>query len=177
VGAMDATDREQILRLMAESDEALVAAVAGVSDEGARRRPQPERWSVLECVEHVILVEDGVFASISVRSTPGAPPVEPRREGQILRGMTNRERKIPAPEHAEPTGRYSSLAEALQEFSNRRARTVAYVEQYQDDPRNRTTLRPVIGPISCQEMFLVLALHPARHALQIREARKSLGLE
>src|SRR5277367_4753310 len=144
---MDATDREQILRLMAESDEALVAAVAGVSDEGARRRPQPERWSVLECVEHVILVEDGVFASISVRSTPGAPPVEPRREGQILRGMTNR------------------------------ARTVAYVEQYQDDPRNRTTLHPVIGPISCQEMFLVLALHPARHALQIREARKSLGLE
>jgi len=26
-------------------------------------------------------------------------------------------------------------------------------------------------------MFLVLALHPARHALQIREARKSLGVE
>jgi hypothetical protein len=26
-------------------------------------------------------------------------------------------------------------------------------------------------------MFLVLALHPARHALQIRETRKSLGLE
>ena len=174
---MDATDRQQILRLIAESDEALVAAVAGLADEGARRRPEPERWSVLECIEHVILVEDGVFASISARSTPGAPAVEPRREGQILRGMTNRERKFPAPGHAEPTGRYASLAEALLEFRKRRARTVAYVEQYQDDPRNRTTLHPVIGPVSCQEMFLVLALHPARHALQIREARRSLGLE
>ena len=174
---MDAADREQILRLMAESDDALVTAVAGLADEDARRRPEPARWSVLECVEHVILVEDGVFASVSVKSTPGAPPVEPRREGQILRGMTNRERKFPAPEHAEPAGRYSSLAEALQEFCKRRARTVAYVEQYQQDPRNRTTLHPVIGPVSCQEMFLVLALHPARHALQIREARKSLGLE
>ena len=174
---MHLTDREQILRLMAESDAALVAAVAGVSDEGARRRPEPQRWSVLECVEHVILVEDGVFASISARSTPGAPSVEPRREGQILRGMTKREHKVAAPEHAEPTGRYSSLAEALQEFRQRRARTVAYVEQYQDDPRNRTTLHPVLGPVNCQEMFLVLALHPARHALQIKEARKSLGLE
>jgi hypothetical protein len=174
---MDTADREQILRLIAESDAALVAAVAGVSEEGARIRPEPQRWSVLECVEHVILVEDGVFASISVRSTPGAPAVEPRREGQILRGMTKREYKISAPEFAEPTGRYSSLAEVLQEFRKRRARTVAYVEQYQDDPRNRTTSHPVLGPVNCQEMFLVLALHPARHALQIREARKSLGLE
>jgi hypothetical protein len=174
---MNAADREQILRLIAESEEALVAAVAGVSDERARQRPEPQRWSVLECVEHVILVEDGVFASISAKSRPGAPAVEPRREGQILRGMTNRERKIPAPEHAEPTGRYSSLAEALQEFRKRRARTVAYVEQYQDDPRNRTTLHPVLGPVNCQEMFLILALHPAHHALQIGEARQSLGLE
>ena len=174
---MNAADREQILRLMAESDAALVAAATGISEEGARKRPEPQRWSVLECVEHVILVEDGVFASISARSTPGAPAVEPRREGQILRGMTKREHKVAAPEHAEPTGRYSSLAEALQAFRERRARTVAYVEQYQDDPRNRTTLHPVLGPVNCQEMFLVLALHPARHALQIKEARKSLGLE
>src|SRR5580693_5612289 len=124
---MNAADREQVLRLIAESDAALLAAAAGVSDDGARLRPEAQRWSVLECVEHVILVEDGVFASISVHSTPGAPPVEPRREGQILRGMTNREHKVAAPEHAEPTGRYSSLAEALQEFRERRARTVAYV--------------------------------------------------
>jgi len=174
---MDAADREQILRLIAESDAALVAAASRLSDEGARRRPEPDRWSVLECVEHVILVEDGVFANISVRSTPGPPPAELRREGQILRGMTKREHKFSAPESAVPTGRYSSLAEALQEFRSRRARTVSYVEQYQDDPRNRTTLHPALGPVSCLEMFLVLALHPARHALQIEEARKSLGLE
>jgi hypothetical protein len=177
MNSMDAADREQILHLIAESDAALVAAVAGVSDEGARRRPEPERWSVLECVEHVVLVEDSAFARISVHSTPGAPPAELRREGQILRGMTKRELKFTAPDFAQPTGRYSSLAEALQEFRKRRARTVAYVEQYQEDPRNRTTLHPALGPVSCQEMFLVLALHPARHALQIRETRKSLGLE
>jgi hypothetical protein len=177
VSAMDAADREQILRLIAESDAALAAAASGVSDECARRRPEPERWSVLECVEHLVLVEDGVFASISARSTPGSPPAELRREGQILRGMTKRELKFTSPEFAEPAGRFSSLAEALQEYRKRRARTVAYVEQYQDDPRNRTTLHPALGPVSCQEMFLVLALHPARHALQIREARRSLGLE
>jgi hypothetical protein len=172
---MDAADREQILRLMAESDEALVAAVARLSDDNARRRPEPERWSVLECVEHVILGDDAMFARVSAHSAPGAPPAQ--REELILRGMTNRERKFTAPQLTKPTGRFSSLPEAIEIFRQRRARSVAYVRQYQDDPRKRTTLHPGLGPISCHEMFLALALHAARHALQIHEVRKSLGLE
>jgi|SRR5580704_3683846 DinB superfamily len=173
---MNAADREQILRLITESDAALVAAVAWLSDEQAQRRPGPERWSVLECVEHVILGDDAMFARVSAHSTPGAPPGE-RREELILRGMTNRERKFAAPELARPTGRFSSLPEAIEVFRQRRARSVAYVEQYQEDPRNRTTRHLGLGPISCHEMLLALALHPARHALQIREVRKSLGVE
>src|SRR5580698_8847836 len=130
---MNPADRQQILRLIAESDAALVGAVAGVSNEDARRRPEPERWSVLECVEHVILGDDAMFARVSAHSTPGAPPGE-RREELILRGMTNRERKFAAPELARPTGRFSSLPEAIEVFRQRRARSTAYVEQYREDP-------------------------------------------
>ena len=173
---MNPADRKQILRLIAESDAALVGAVAGVSDGDARRRPEPERWSVLECVEHVVLGDDAMFARVSAHSTPGAPPGE-RREELILRGMTNRERKFAAPEIARPTGRFSSLPEAIEGFCQRRRRSVAYVEQYQEDPRNRTTVHRGLGPISCHEMLLALALHPARHALQIREVRKILGVK
>lgn len=106
MNAMETVDREQILRLIAESDAALFAAVAGLSDDNARRRPDPERWSVLECVEHAILGDDAMFARVSANSTPGAPPGESREE-LILRGMTNRERKFAAPEIAWPTGRFS----------------------------------------------------------------------
>ena len=173
---MNPADRQQILRLIAESDAALVGAVAGVSNEDARRRPEPERWSVLECVEHVILGDDAMFARVSAHSTPGAPPGE-RREELILRGMTNRERRFAAPELARPTGRFSSLLEAIEVFRQRRARSTAYVEQYREDPRSRTTQHPGLEPISCHEMFLALALHPARHALQIREVRLNLGVE
>jgi hypothetical protein len=127
-------------------------------------------------VEHVILGENAMFARVSAHSTLDAPPGE-RREEFILRGMTNRERKFTAPELARPSGRFSSLPEAIEGFRQRRARSVAYVEQYQEDPRNRTTVHPGLGPISCHEMFLALALHPARHALQIREVRKILGVK
>ena len=169
-------ERTEIVETLERSRQDFLAAVEGLTERQAAARPDPERWSVLECVEHVILGDDAMFARVSAHSTPGAPPGE-RREELILRGMTNRERKFAAPELARPTGRFSSLPEAIEVFRQRRARSTAYVEQYREDPRSRTTLHPGLGPISCHEMFLALALHPARHALQIREVRKSLGVE
>ena len=133
MNAMETVDREQVLRLIAGSDAALLGAVAGVSDEDARKRPDPERWSVLECVERTILGHDAMFARVSAHSTPGAPPGESREE-LILRGMTDLERKFAAPEIARPTGRFSSLPQAIEIFRQRRARSVAYVEQYPEDP-------------------------------------------
>jgi DinB superfamily len=174
---MNAADREQILKLIAESDRALFAAVAGVSEEQARLRPAPDRWSILECLEHVILVDDSIVRRADTHSTPGAPPEDRSREELILRDTTDRTGKLSAPERLLPAGRHSSLPQAVEEYRKSRARTVAYIEQYQDDPHARTMMHPAFGPISCQEMFLVLALHPKRHALQIQEVRQTLGLE
>jgi len=36
---------------------------------------------------------------------------------------------------------------------------------------------PALGKATGQELMIVLALHPARHALQILEAREALGLD
>jgi len=36
---------------------------------------------------------------------------------------------------------------------------------------------PVLGRATGQEFMLILALHPARHSLQILEAREALGLD
>jgi hypothetical protein len=35
-----------------------MAAVAGITETQAAARPDPERWSVLDCVEHVTAVEE-----------------------------------------------------------------------------------------------------------------------
>jgi hypothetical protein len=125
----------------------------------------------------VILVDDSIVGRADTHSTPGAPPEDRSREELILRGTTDRTGKLSAPERLLPAGRHSSLAEAVEQYRKCRARTVAYIGQYQDNPRARTMMHPVFGPISCQEMFLVLALHPKRHALQIQEVRQTLGLE
>jgi uncharacterized damage-inducible protein DinB len=174
---MDAADREKNIAMLVKGREALLHAVAGVSEEQARTRPTPVRWSVLECVEHIVLAEKTMFELLTTKSAPAASPLGSSREERIFNGATDRSREFEAPEFARPTGRFPSLSAALDEFSRWRARAISYVELCDSDLRSRTSTHPALGPVSCQELLIILALHPSRHAEQIREARKCLGLE
>ncbi len=173
---MDALDREQILKLLAESRKALFAAAANVSEEKARVRPAPDQWSVLDCVEHVAITEHFMFTIIATKLTPAPPSGDRGREELFLREVANRSRKVSAPERAHPTGRFPTLAAALEQFSQSRARSIDFVEHCDKDLRAHTAPHPLFGPITGQEYLIILALHPARHAAQIREVRSTLGL-
>jgi uncharacterized damage-inducible protein DinB len=169
-------DREQMLKMLAESRDALCGAAANVSEEQARIRPAPEKWSVLDCVEHVAITEYFMFTTIATKSAPAPPSGDRSREELFLRQIPNRTTKINAPERAHPTGRFPTLAAALEQFNQNRARTIDYVEHCGLDFRAHTAPHIVFGTITVQEFLLVIALHPARHAAQILEVRQSLLL-
>jgi len=173
---MDAPDRELILKLLTESREAFLASAAGLTDEQARLSPAPNQWSVLDCVEHVAITDHFMFTVIMTQLAPAPPSGDRSREEFLLRELTNRTRKINAPDRARPTGRFPTLPAALEQFIQSRARSIDYVGHCDKDLRAHTAPHPLFGPITGQEYLIILALHPARHAAQIREVRSSLGL-
>lgn len=172
---MDTAVREKNLALLAEGTNALLESVAGVSEEQARMRPAANRWSVLECVEHVILAENRMFALLAKESEPAAGVSDGTREGRVRSRSVDREYKFEAPEFALPLGQFPSLSAAVDEFRRCRARTASYLTQCDEELRAKTAMHPVVGQVSCQELLIIISLHPARHAKQIREARQSLG--
>jgi hypothetical protein len=173
MNSVDAPDREQILKLLAESRDALLDSVAGLSDEQSRICPAPDRWSVLGIVEHVAIAEHFLFTTIATNLAPAPPSGDRGREEFFLREVTNRTRKISAPDRAYPTGRFPTLAAALEQFNQSRARSIGYVEHCDKDLRAHTAPHPLFGPLTGQEYLIILALHPARHAAQIREVRQT----
>jgi hypothetical protein len=175
--SMETADREQLVRLLKSSRKMIVEAAEGLTEEQAKMRPGDDRWSVLECVEHVGLVEDRMFSAVTTKLTPAEPPADRAREQVIIRGTTDRTRKFAAPEGVKPSGKFATLAEALAHFENSRARTISYIENCEHDLRSHTIEHPALGLATGQEFALVLALHPARHALQILETREALGLD
>jgi uncharacterized damage-inducible protein DinB len=168
---MQTYEKQEMVALLAAGRQALIDAVDGVAEEQARRAPGDGRWSVLECVEHVALVEDYLLARLLEGRQVAESGIDPRREELIAKRGADRSRSIAAPEAVRPVGRYATLAEAVEWFESTRERTLRYVDSCDEDLRGKVTTHPLLGAVTCQETLLMIALHPKRHAAQIREIR------
>jgi hypothetical protein len=168
---MTPADREVLLEQLHGSREAVRRAVAGLTEAQAQFRPAPDRWTAAECMEHVAVAERQMLRLATEFRAPAAAPSNPRLDSLILRGGTDRSKKMQAPDVAVPKGRYATFKEALEAFEKARERTLAYVSACQEDLRGMATNHPVVGTLDCYQCLLVLAVHPARHAKQIEELR------
>lgn len=173
---MEEHDRQKMLSVLERTRDDFLSAVAGVTEDQARLKPSSDRWSILECAEHVVSAERGMFTAITQRSAPLSSPNGHGREEGFLRNGTDRSRKYTTSASLAPTGRIATLADAVARFRELRAHTIAFVAACQADLRDLEVPHPIGGLISGQECLALLAVHPARHAAQIREVRQSLGL-
>jgi len=167
---------QEILRLLDVGNDALAVALAGVDEDLAVRCPQPERWSILECVEHLAVAEELLLARLDLAEPSDQSRENKMREAKILDFGLDRVRRIECPEAARPTGRFQSLRSAVAQFEAVRTGTVRYVVGFSGDPRSRLTTHPLVyTPVNCYEMLLMIALHPARHAKQITDTVSALS--
>jgi hypothetical protein len=171
---MNEKDRKEMLSLLARTRDEFLASVEGVSEEQARLKPSPERWSIVACVEHVVVAEHAMYVGITTRRTP-CIPAEKGREQIFLANVADRNRKINAPESARPTGRFGMLAQNVEKFRENRARTIEFVESCSEDLRAFELQHPMAGLISAHECLAILSMHPSRHAKQVHEIRKSFA--
>ena len=118
-------ERETALALLARSRTAVLEAVEGVTEEQARWKPVPERWSILEYIEHLAVSDEALVALVKrTLATPAHTETEEERRTreQKIRGTTIPRGVNHAPEHLRPVARFDSLAEAVSAFLAARER-------------------------------------------------------
>ena len=167
-------EREKVIGLLSRSRQALLDAVEGVTESQARWKPAPDRWSILEYVEHLAVSDDGLIAVIkrSLR-TPARPETEEQRRE---RETKIRNTPVPrganqAPEMLRPGGRFASLPEAVAAFLAARERTFEYTRSTEDDLRSHFADHSVLGPLDGYQWLAGNARHAETHAAHIREIR------
>jgi hypothetical protein len=79
-----------------------------------------------------------------------------------------------APPEGCPSGRFSTLSEAVERFLANRERTMQFVRENKEDLRSRIASHPIMGTVNCHEMLLSIAVHSLRHITQIEEAKAAL---
>jgi DinB superfamily len=170
---METQEKEAMLADLHRGREALLAVLSEVAQEDATWHPGPGRWSVLDCVEHLVVSEDYFLSQIRAAQPTATPTRNDQREALIATRGLDRTRPVPSPEVGLPTGRFATLAAAQQHFLESRAQTVRFVEDCTQDLCCAVTTHPLLGTVNCHEMLLMLSVHPHRHAQQIQEITAS----
>ena len=169
---MTPSERSEIIEILEKSKEDFHAAASGVPESLAKTRPEENRWSVLECVEHVATVEEMFLGRIA--GAEEAPPVDKPKEAALTARVLDRSTPRQAPEAIWPKGRFTSLAQGLEEFHAVRSRTVQFALDRAADLYSLQAPHPAFGSLNGVEALTIIAAHARRHAAQIREVRAAL---
>ncbi len=153
--------------------------VDGLSAEQLQHKPRPDRWSVDECVEHIILVEKGIFRAIqSVMPTPADPARRAEikvSDVDVIRFVRSRSTAIPAPDPFVPTGRFGTTEAAMLAFDQQQQSVIDFAHTTPGDLRNHYFNHPILGTLDTYQALLLIAAHTERHRKQIDEVKASAG--
>ena len=181
-GSMTSAERSYLVEQLESSKKTMLAAIEGLTDAQWNFKPAPDRWSVAQCAEHLILAEDYIFgATQQFLKTPAVPRPENSNaeyDRKFVAQVQDRSHKFTAPEPITPstgaTSKFATPADAAREFAARRDKTIAYVKTTQDDLRVHVAPGP-LGQIDDYQFLLLLASHSVRHTLQMKEVQASPG--
>jgi hypothetical protein len=178
-GPVTDTERAYALDILRTTRTALHAAVADLTEAQLNYKPAPDRWSIAENVEHIGLVEKGIFGGILKGMSYPANP-DKRAELQhedlyVVKAVRSRTVTFPAPDPFVPTGRFAQINDALAAFDTQREIAIEYAQIVTDDLRTHYFRHPALGWIDCFQAILLLASHSERHRKQIEEIKASAG--
>jgi hypothetical protein len=178
---MVAADLEQARQYFAFTRRRLEEATAGLTDEQARFKPAPDRWSIAEILEHLSIAHDRILTRV-LDQFPHAPAPEPGRDSQIvdalvLEKIPDRSLKATAPEFAIPKGLLTPK-EALGRIFLSYQRLAAFLESTPDlrehvleSPPLRFTTSGAHAMADGYQWALTAAAHDERHVRQMLEVK------
>ncbi|MBV4358387.1 DinB family protein [Pinibacter aurantiacus] len=171
-GLTDA-ERKFAVDLLSKTKNDLVSAVQGLSDAQLNFKQAPDRWSVLECVQHITLSSKGIFDSQQkLAKAPNDSAFKSSFTDEQFVGMIeDRSHKAQAPEPFKPVNSpYKTLDATLAEFNKDRDDLIKYVQGTDEDLRNHVAKLP-FGKADAYQMVLLIAAHTNRHTQQLNEVK------
>lgn len=177
---MTAQERADLIKYLNESRQEFLDSVSNLSDAQWRWKPTPERWSVGECAEHIVLSEEMLFASAQTALKNPPDPDWEQKTGPkteiLLSVMAQRKGKAVAPQEIQPSGKMSR-AEIMSKYAENRARTLKFVEETNLPLKEHISPHPfpVFNPLNAYQWVLYIPLHNMRHDKQIAEVKATPG--
>ena len=173
-------DRKFLLEYLKKTEDDVVRSVGHLSVAQWTYKPDPTRWSIAECVEHLVLEEPTLF-NLATRQAGRMPlPEDQPRAGReqderLIKFAVDRSQKMSAAESVQPHGKLATPEEGIAQFSKARGETIDWVRTTQADLRGHGTANPMFGYLDAYEYLIMLPAHSARHTAQMEEVKSAPG--
>jgi hypothetical protein len=175
---LTAAELEQAHLYLQQTREGLVGATRGLSEEQWKFKPAPERWSIAEILEHVVIVQERVLGPIrdQLATAPGVPANYDYQQVDaiVINQFPNRLAKFQAPGFVNPSGLAPS--EALDRFVKNYLRLIEFLETTPglrehavEAPPLKGVSKGSYGLMDGYQWILAAAAHAERHTKQILE--------
>jgi uncharacterized damage-inducible protein DinB len=178
-GPVSEAERVYAIDLLRHTQTALHEAVRNLSANQLTTKPALDRWSVLDCAEHIVLVERAIFGRIQAGMHEPADAVRRAEirvsDVDVIKAIRTRSVQIPAPDPFVPTGRFADLAEALAAFDASREAAIAWTQTVTEDLRTHYFVHFRLGTLDSYQALLLLASHGERHRKQIEEVKAAIA--
>jgi len=177
---MTPEERTQVLKWLDESHKEFFASIEGLSEAQWKWKPAPERWSVGETAEHIVLAEAMLFDNArKAMAAPANPAWEEQTKGKtefIIRVMPSRQGKAVAPEPIVPREGLT-YAQVKERFEKQRVAILKFAMDAQLPLKEHTAEHPfpIFGTLNAYQWLIYVPLHTIRHDKQIAEVKATPG--
>ena len=178
---VSSADKARLVDLLQRTQQEIVNESNGLSSEQLAFKAAPERWSIAEVLEHIVLAENLIFDLTTqvLKTTPQPAKKDGKKQQEndalILKVILDRSAKFQAPEPLKPTHQWPTGAALIEEFNKRRGRTIEFVRTTELDLRSYFRDSPLMKDMDGYQWLLFLNAHSQRHLAQLREVKASPG--
>jgi hypothetical protein len=152
-----------------EKRKELLDFVDQVPEQQASVKPEEDRWSILEVLEHLYLMEQLVVYQINQALKQG--DTQQATEKPIHK-TTNRDYKVDAPEAVRPKGEFTTLDQAKEGLKKTREATLFLIHnKEQETLQNRVFPHPAFGDMNLEQWVEFIGWHELRHLDQMKEVK------
>ncbi len=172
---MTPAERDHATKYLEKTRESYLHTACSLSRDQLHYKPAPDRWSVAEALEHIIIVEGRVLGLIekTVQQAPNALKNAFEDESLVCRVVT-RVDHLKGPDVLMPTGRWPEHR-LPEEFEAVRRRSLEFAGSTKADLRQHGFPHPIFGELNCYQWLLLIPAHCERHLAQAAEVMAEPG--
>ncbi len=164
-----------LLAALKATEQAFFAELQNCTEEQVKQKLDEKTWSLLECAEHIFIVEVGLVRMLRAEAAPTAPEgtASTINREKLDKILQNRQTPIPAPDTVAPKGRFATLADLLKAFQKTRNEMYQLIEA-SNLVDGVLVKHPMLGDMTKADWVYFIPRHTARHIEQLKEIKQKI---